>query len=264
VELTPETRLSSVLDAIPGALSYIVSLRPHEFQRLHNPVLRKYMSPRISLRRVAAMAGIGEDALLHELSVLAGGGATVQTGRTEPAQAMPISPLLPPAWLAGVDEAALHIIDVLPIDEALGDPLPPINAGIKRLAPGGVLVIRHRWEPQPLYDVWTAMRLEWFAREDGPDRWSIFVYRPADVAQPTQRVTSVVDLRALPVGERVPRLVAMYGQLAVGEYLDLSTGTAAEAAEVRTALEAEYGTLAHWEPRPARGDGLAYRITRRV
>ncbi len=53
--ISAETRLSQVLDAVPGALDYIVSLNAHDFGRLRNPVLRRYMSSRISLRRVAAM-----------------------------------------------------------------------------------------------------------------------------------------------------------------------------------------------------------------
>ena len=56
--ISGDTRLNRVLDAIPTALDYIVSLRPHDFDRLHNPFMRKHMSPRISLRRVAAMVGI--------------------------------------------------------------------------------------------------------------------------------------------------------------------------------------------------------------
>jgi len=67
-----ETRLSQALGLIPGALEYIVSLNPHDFGRLHNPFMRKYMSPRISLRRVAAMAGIPEAQLLQGLSSLNG------------------------------------------------------------------------------------------------------------------------------------------------------------------------------------------------
>jgi hypothetical protein len=62
--LSGDTRVNQVLDAIPGALDYIVSLDPHDFQRLRHPALRRYMGPRISLlRRVAAIAGVPEGSL---------------------------------------------------------------------------------------------------------------------------------------------------------------------------------------------------------
>ena len=71
--ISPDTRLSQILDAVPGALEYIVALDPHDFERLKHPMLRRYMSPRISLRRVAAIAEISEERLLDDLGRLAEG-----------------------------------------------------------------------------------------------------------------------------------------------------------------------------------------------
>src|SRR3954464_7325858 len=70
LQITGETRLNRVLDSIPGALDYIVSLNPPDFGRLRNPVMRKYMSPRISLSRVAAMARVEEEQLVRDLAGL--------------------------------------------------------------------------------------------------------------------------------------------------------------------------------------------------
>ena len=83
LQITGETRLNRVLDSIPGALDYIVSLNPHDFGRLRNPVMRKYMSPRISLRRVAAMARVEEERLIRDLAALCD-----RTGRRTDAQAI--------------------------------------------------------------------------------------------------------------------------------------------------------------------------------
>ena len=80
IQLSGETQLSHALDAIPGALDYIVSLNPHDFKRLRNPFMRRYMSPRIRLRRVAAMAGVPEERLLRELAALSSGTAEVVAG----------------------------------------------------------------------------------------------------------------------------------------------------------------------------------------
>ncbi|MBV9597191.1 MAG: DUF1858 domain-containing protein [Chloroflexi bacterium] len=72
-EITGDTRLSGVLDSIPGALEYIVSLDPHDFGRLRNATLRRYMASRISLRRVAAIAKIPEEHLVDDLTRLSNG-----------------------------------------------------------------------------------------------------------------------------------------------------------------------------------------------
>ena len=50
-------RLSKALELHPDVLDYIVSLNPHDFKRLHNPLMRKLMPPRIRLKRIAAMTG---------------------------------------------------------------------------------------------------------------------------------------------------------------------------------------------------------------
>jgi len=218
MKIASDTRLARVLDDIPGALEYVVGLNPHDFSRLRNPLLRKYMAPRITLGRVAAIVGLPEERLLHDLAALSAGTVEVAAGTTAPRE-KPQSPASPPAWLTDVDEASLHAVNVLTIDDVAGDPLPPINAALKRLTPGGVLVIRHRWEPQPLYDVWTKMGLKWFARPTPDDTWEIFVHRPSGVAVPENQVASTVDLRHLPPAERAPRLIAMFEQLGPGESL---------------------------------------------
>jgi uncharacterized protein (DUF2249 family) len=52
---------------------------------------------------------------------------------------------------------------------------------VKALAPGEVLLVKHRWEPQPFYDVWSRMGdLEWFAERVGDEEWRIWVCRAPD------------------------------------------------------------------------------------
>ena len=57
--------MSQVLEAIPGALGYVVGVNPHDFQRLRNPFVRRDLSPPIwvtPLTRVGAGLGrIAED-----------------------------------------------------------------------------------------------------------------------------------------------------------------------------------------------------------
>lgn len=172
--VSAETRLNRVLDLNPAVVEYIVSLEPHDFARLHNPLMRRFMSPRITLGRVAAMAGVPLDHMLARIAEL--GGVTVDPSAVAPA--LPRSPHAKPDWTAQTPAAD---VDLLPLDDALdADPLPPVIDAIKKLAPGEVMRFRHRWEPQPFYDVWTKMgNLEWFAEQIGPDEWWIWVRRVA-------------------------------------------------------------------------------------
>lgn len=262
MELTAETRLARAMDAIPGALDYVVGLNPHDFGRLHNPILRKYMAPRITLGRIAAMVKMPEERLLHDLAALAG--ETVQVGTPAAPAPRPQSPAAPPPWLRAAEAEGLHQVDVLRIDDAAGDPLPPINMAIKRLAPGATLVIRHRWEPQPLYDVWSKMGLEWFARQESDDAWQIFVHRPPNVLALGAEVTPTVDLRYLPADERAPRLIAMFEQLRPDEALGVLAEPSGWLDGVRAAFEQAHLDDADWQPAPpsARFDIRVVRLDR--
>src|SRR5665213_1052613 len=95
--ISPNSRLNRVLERIPGALQYIVSLRPHEFERLENPTLRRYMAPRISLGRVAKMAGIPLNELLARLVELSGG--TMAADASAEDSEVATSPGAAPEWM---------------------------------------------------------------------------------------------------------------------------------------------------------------------
>lgn len=205
------------------------------------------------------MVKMAPDRLLTDLADLSGGmsRAILPTMAVE----KPQSPAEAPAWLAEAEARGLHHVDVLRIDAVLGDPLPPINAGIKRLAPGGVLVIHHLWEPQPLYDVWSKMGLAWFARPAADDTWDIFVHRPPGATMTGGPASPTVDLRHLPATERAPRLIAMFEQVRAGESLDVWADDAPWLAEVRAALETAHGGAFTWDEQ-AGSDRLAIRLVR--
>ena len=169
------TRLNKALELHPHVLEYIVSLNPHDFQRLHNPLMRRLMSPRITLGRIAHMTHVPVAELLTRIAALSG--ATIQEMVEE--DPLPHSPQEPPPWLAATATEHVREVNLLPLDAALdADPLPPVMRAIKALAPGEVLRIRHKWEPQPFYDMWSKMgQLEWFAVQISPEEWHIWVRR---------------------------------------------------------------------------------------
>ena len=172
-------RLSKALDLHPDVLDYIVSLNPHDFKRLHNPLMRKLMPPRIRLKRIAAMTGTPIAELVAEIHKAAGLPLTEDEKqqiavRTE-ADDTPETPgpEEPPPWTAA--EPA-EVIDLLEADERLdADPMIPITLALRRAAPGAVVVIKHKWEPQPLYDIWDKTGVDHWAAQHGEDEWWIFV-----------------------------------------------------------------------------------------
>lgn len=76
----PDTRLKKALDLDPRVVDYVVSLDPHDFERLRNPLMRRLMATRITLSRVAAMAGVLVGEMLERIAALGGIGVELGYG----------------------------------------------------------------------------------------------------------------------------------------------------------------------------------------
>ena len=53
--------------------------------------------------------------------------------------------------------------------------MPPINRALYRLAPGQVILVKHKWNPQPLYDIWTVTDTAYYAEQQSRDEWWIYL-----------------------------------------------------------------------------------------
>jgi hypothetical protein len=223
---------------------------------------RSGRSPRISLRCVAAIANIPEQRVLDDLLRLSEGlPLEDQPVRRRDHEAN--SAASEPEWMRGVDMARMQWVDVVPIDEVAGDPFPPISLAVKQLAPGGVLGIRHRWQPQPLYDMWAKMDLEWFAQPIGEHEWYIFVHRPMSVVAPATKPVIGAEVGSIPEVEVLPRLQVLAEQLLPGQALQVMGLSSADISGVRDALADRLGPDYDID-QPSHGtERRALRITRR-
>ena len=174
-ELKPATKLSKALELHPDVLPYIISLKPHDFERLNAPLMRQVMPPRITLARLAIMVGLPVDGLISGIYEAAGlmvPESAVAQPDTEAAP-LPANPTTPPAWFTA-DVAAT--IDLLEADERLDtDPFVPIFPALKQIEVGEVILLKHKWEPQPLYDVWQKLGVEHYAVQQSADEWWIYL-----------------------------------------------------------------------------------------
>jgi hypothetical protein len=169
-----ETRLSEALKLSPAVLEYVISLNPHDFARLRNPLMQKVMPPRITLKRIAAMVKMPTQELLDKLNDIAG----LPRELVDQTEVPNTSAIEAPSWFNTVNESEILWIDVLRGDVKLEDPMPPINIAVNALKPGEVIGVKHKWEPQPLFDIWDARGFDYWSRQMGEDEWHIFVHKP--------------------------------------------------------------------------------------
>ncbi|MBA3858499.1 MAG: hypothetical protein C0507_16450 [Cyanobacteria bacterium PR.3.49] len=175
--MNAKTRLSVALAAHPDILEYIISLNPHDFERLRNPLMQKVMPPRITLGRIAAMVGMTETELVSKIHEIAGIEDDSSTDDLEHEE-LPHTPKDKPSWMVNCDIDAIKWVDVTPLDAHLGDPMPPINIAVNTSNPGDIIGIKHMWEPQPLFDIWHARGFEFWTEQINPDLWHVYVFHP--------------------------------------------------------------------------------------
>ena len=175
--LNAKSKLSTVLKIHPDILEYVISLNPHDFERLRNPLMLKLMPQRITLMRLSKMTSVPIGDLLERINEIAGIPFTPadHISTREDSIIVPNNPNQKPAWAEGKLEA---IVDLLESDEKLdADPMPPINRALYRLAPGQVILVKHKWNPQPLNDIWTVTDTAYYAEQQSRDEWWIYLLK---------------------------------------------------------------------------------------
>ena len=136
------SRLSKALSLHPDVLDYIVSLNPHDFQRLHNPLMRRLMPPRISLKRVAKITNRPVVDILARIHEIAGQPLSeedrkkiaARAGLTAPDDEAPIQE--PPEW---TNKEPREVVDPACLRRAFGlRPYGSDPAGTQAVRSGGV------------------------------------------------------------------------------------------------------------------------------
>ncbi|VAW33446.1 hypothetical protein MNBD_CHLOROFLEXI01-3595 [hydrothermal vent metagenome] len=192
IKVKPSSKLSKALRLHPDVLDYVVSLNPHDFERLYNPLMRKLLPQRISLARLAQMTDTPlaellitihhkaqlplETADLQEIERLAAVASTTP---------LPKNLTAPPDWLDG---HVSKVVDLLESDDRLDtDPFVPLFPVINHAKEGDVILLKHRWEPQPLYDVWQKLNIQHFATKVADDEWWIYIRKGKKYARSRHR-----------------------------------------------------------------------------
>ncbi|MCP5098525.1 MAG: DUF1858 domain-containing protein [Chloroflexi bacterium] len=171
--LNPNSKLSKALALHPDVLPYIISLNPHDFERLTNPLMQKLMPPRITLIRLATMVNLPVDELIKSIYAAAHVDTSLPNSIETQHDTLPRNPTRPPEWTF---QEVICVVDLLEGDERLDiDPFVPLFPALKRVEVGDVLLMKHKWEPQPLYDVWLKLGIDYYSVQKSPDEWWIYL-----------------------------------------------------------------------------------------
>lgn len=220
--ISPDMRVSELLDAHPQVVDVLADLHPH-FTQLRSRLMRRLIAPRVTVAQAARIAGVPVETLLAAVRRAIGepepAPAACETLRREPvAEPRP----------AALDELRPVHVDVRDDIARGAEPFPRIMAAVKALGERETLVLRAPFEPIPLYDVLGQRGLShWTDRHDDRD-WSVWFYRGGAVSVAAARAHGsaasrrgrvVLDVRGLEPPQPMVRVLEGLDAMGAGDEL---------------------------------------------
>ncbi len=143
ITINANTKISALLREDPAALEAIISIAP-KFTKLRNPLLRKLMASRTTIRMASKIGGVTPEAFFEKLEPL---GFVIDKAETaeETGTRTPM-----PDFMKNITPESVLELDVRPILKEGKDPFSLILGKVKALEPRQTLKIINDFEPIPL------------------------------------------------------------------------------------------------------------------
>jgi TusA-related sulfurtransferase len=217
----PADTVSDVLARSESLVEVFVRHAPH-FAKLRNRAMRRVMARLITVEQAARTAHVPTERLLQDLNDALGiptSAADIDHVPAAPADGSAPCPVTHPT------EASVVELDVRAGLRLGREPFATIMAAVGALRDGDVLLLHTSFEPVPLFDVLAKRGFSHESREDAPDDWHAWFWRPAGpegvlaastpsavtfVYSAADDTTSWLDVRGLePPGPLVRTLAAL-------------------------------------------------------
>ena len=186
--ITADTNLGRLLDEHPTLVEVLAGCHAH-FARLRNRMLRRVMSPRVTVGQAAGLAGVPVADLVSTLRRA--------VGEPDDIASSPAAPVLFQSTPRPADLDRLRIVEVdVREDIRRGEePFARIMTAARALGAGEALAIRAPFEPVPLYDVLGRRGLVHWTEHLAADDWRVWFHHGAPVPAPATPITPATTAR---------------------------------------------------------------------
>jgi uncharacterized protein (DUF2249 family) len=158
MKVDANTKISKILKASPKAIEIITNINP-KFEKLNNPILRRSLATRVSVKDAAKIGKIDVNDFLKKLEE---NGFEVEYYNEKDTGKVPEKKLLPPDF----SNREIIELDVRPIMEEGKDPFAYINKVAKQIKPEQILLIINDFEPIPLIDFLVSKNFIHWMKQD--------------------------------------------------------------------------------------------------
>ena len=144
--ITANTKISAIIKENPAAIEAIVSINKH-FEKLRNPVLRKLLAPRVTIRDAAKIGGCEINDFYNKLIPL---GFEIASENNSQLKIMESTR---PDFMKSVSEENTTTLDVRPSLASGLDPFGLIMQTLSTMPRENTLLIINTFEPVPLINI---------------------------------------------------------------------------------------------------------------
>ncbi len=169
MEITPQTKINTLLTTYPELELFLMNLNP-KYKKLKNPVLRRTVAKIATLSQVAKIGGYDVSELVNKLRAevgqppLEGGEHEEETAETDTAAT--------PKWIS---QEPVVEIDADRILSEQKNPLAEVTIALKSMQSGDVLVIKSDFLPSPLIDTFKKQGHDVYALEEDDTHYLTFI-----------------------------------------------------------------------------------------
>jgi hypothetical protein len=169
--ITPELRVSALLDSYPELEAVLVSLSP-TYQALSNPVLRRTVAKVATLGQVAKVGNVAIGTLINRLREAVGQASCPHEHHEHAGHDAPASPGEAPAWAR--EDAVRLRFDARELIDAGEHPMPRVMSELASLAQGEVYLLVTPFVPAPLVGLAAGKGFAGFSERREPE--VVFTY----------------------------------------------------------------------------------------
>ena len=142
MQVTRNTKISRILRENKLAVETIASINPH-FKKLNNPVLRRVLAPRVTVKDAAKIGKVSVNEFLQKLKEI--GFDVIFDEQAQETQQETSNKEKEPSEMV--------VLDVRPTIESGADPFKEIMAGVKEMEDSETLKVINVFEPIPLISI---------------------------------------------------------------------------------------------------------------
>ncbi|MBN9484024.1 MAG: hypothetical protein BGO70_03320 [Bacteroidetes bacterium 43-93] len=170
--INANTKLATIIKSNPAALEAIISITPR-FEKLRNPVLRRIMAARTTIKMASKAGGCDIDVFFSKLQPL---GFVIDRTSAEEKE----EDITKPDFMLRIGCIRVEELDVRPVIEGGKDPFKNIVERLKKLAKGEVLKLINSFEPTPLIQILKKEGYEYYVETIDDNEVHTYFYKETE------------------------------------------------------------------------------------